>query len=122
MGAGFARLRELVLLLPRLARMLAALMGDPAVPKAAKVVLVALAVYLASPIDLIPDVIPLVGYLDDVLLVAIILDGILSHVDRAILLKYWPSGGPSIDAMAAIAARIARFVPARIKARIFGSR
>lgn len=121
MGGGFARLRELVLLLPRLARLLAALMGDPAVPKAAKIVLVALAVYLASPIDLIPDVIPLVGYLDDVLLVAIILDGILSHVDRAILLKYWPSGGPSIDAMAAITARIARFVPARIKARIFGS-
>ena len=55
--------------LPQIARMLARLLLDPRLPRPAKVALVALAFYLASPIDLIPDVIPVLGYLDDLVLV-----------------------------------------------------
>jgi uncharacterized membrane protein YkvA (DUF1232 family) len=43
--------------------------GDPRVPWYAKVAAVAVAAYALSPIDLIPDVIPVIGYLDDVLIV-----------------------------------------------------
>ena len=46
--------------------------------------------YLASPFDLIPDFIPFLGYVDDLLLAAIVLDGILNFVDRSLILKYWP--------------------------------
>lgn len=114
------RVRDLALFLPRLARMLAALMTDRAVPKAAKIALAALAVYLASPIDLIPDFLPLIGYLDDVLLVAVVLDGLLTYIDRALLLKYWPGDPASFDAFAAVARRVARWVPSRLKSRLFG--
>lgn len=102
--------------------MIASLLADPAVPTAAKVALVALAVYLASPVDLIPDFIPFLGYVDDLLLAAVVLDGILNYVDRSFLLKYWPGGAASLDATAAMASRLARWVPARIKARIFSGR
>ncbi|PYO37671.1 MAG: hypothetical protein DMD86_02525 [Candidatus Rokuibacteriota bacterium] len=63
-------------------------LGDREVPLSAKVALGAVALYLASPIDLIPDFIPFVGYLDDLLLAAIVVDGLLNYVDRSLLLKY----------------------------------
>ena len=62
-------MKELLKALPSLARLLARLVTDPLLPRAAKVALAAAMVYLASPIDLIPDFIPVLGYLDDVILV-----------------------------------------------------
>jgi uncharacterized membrane protein YkvA (DUF1232 family) len=46
-----------------------ALYGDPRVPLWAKVLAMALVLYLASPIDLLPDFIPVIGFLDDLLIV-----------------------------------------------------
>jgi uncharacterized membrane protein YkvA (DUF1232 family) len=114
--------KDLLLLLPRLARMIAGLIADPALPTAAKVTLAAVALYLASPVDLIPDFIPFLGYLDDVLLVAVVVDGLLSFVDRPLLLRYWPAGAASLETTAAVARRLAAWVPRRIKARIFSGR
>jgi uncharacterized membrane protein YkvA (DUF1232 family) len=115
-----AGVKELLLFLPRLARMVASLIADPAVPRAAKVVLVAVAAYLASPVDLLPDFIPLVGYLDDVLLAAVVVDGLLNYLDRSFLVKYWPGSPESLDTVAAVSRRLARWVPVRLKRRIFG--
>ncbi|PWU23380.1 MAG: hypothetical protein C5B48_08665 [Candidatus Rokuibacteriota bacterium] len=113
-------MKDLLLLLPRLARMIASLLADRAVPIAAKVALGAVALYLASPIDLIPDFIPFVGYLDDLIVAAIVLDGIVNYVDRSVLLRYWPGSPASLDATAAVARRLAAWVPSRVKRRIFG--
>ena len=115
-------MKDLLLLLPRLARMIASLLADRQVPTAAKVALAAVAVYLASPVDLIPDFIPFLGYLDDALLVAVVVDGLLNYLDHSLLLKYWPGGVGSLEATAAVARRLARWVPARLKARIFAGR
>jgi uncharacterized membrane protein YkvA (DUF1232 family) len=117
-----ARFRDLVLLLPRLARMIGSLVTDPAVPTMAKVALAAAALYLVSPIDLIPDFLPFVGYVDDLILAAVVVDGLLNFLDRSLILKYWPGSVASFDATAAVAQRLARWVPARIKARIFSGR
>jgi uncharacterized membrane protein YkvA (DUF1232 family) len=113
--------KDLLLALPRLARMLVSLAADRDVPTAAKVVLAALAVYLASPVDLIPDFIPWLGCLDDILLAAIVVDGVLTIVDRSLLLRYWPGPPASLEQVAAVAHRLARWVPQRVKARIFGA-
>jgi len=112
--------KDLLFVLPRLARMIASLLVDRAVPAAAKVALGVVAVYLASPLDLIPDFLPFVGYLDDLLLAAIVVDGLLNYLDRSVLLKYWPGSPASLDASAAVARRLAAWVPSRMKARIFG--
>ncbi len=113
-------MKELLRLLPNLAVLIGRLVADPGVPTTAKVALGAAAVYLASPVDLIPDFIPLVGYLDDVILVAIIVDGLLNHLDRDLLLKHWPGDPAMLAKSAAVARRFAAWVPARIKARVFG--
>jgi uncharacterized membrane protein YkvA (DUF1232 family) len=115
-------LRDLAAMLPRLVRMVRALIADPHVPGPAKVALVALAVYLVSPLDLLPDFIPVLGLADDVLLAAVVLDGVLSFVDRSVVLRYWPGSPASLETTAAVASRLARWVPARVKARIFSGR
>ncbi len=115
-------MKDLLLALPRLAWMIAALLADREVPRGTKLALAAVAVYLASPVDLIPDFIPFIGYLDDLLVAAIVLDGLLNYLDRSLLLRYWPGSIASLDSAAAVAHRLARWVPARLKARVFGGR
>ena len=113
-------MKDLLLALPRLALMIASLVVDRDVPRGAKVALAAVAVYLASPVDLVPDFIPFIGYLDDLLLAAIILDGMLNYLDRSLLLRYWPGSVESLDSAAAVSRRLARWVPARLKRKVFG--
>ena len=108
--------------LPDIARLIARLVGDPVLPRAAKIALAAAAIYLASPFDLIPDFIPLVGYLDDVLLAAVLVDGIVNYVDRGLVLKYWPGTPESLDRVARVARLLAAWVPRRIKQRVFAGR
>jgi uncharacterized membrane protein YkvA (DUF1232 family) len=115
----FRTVRELAHLLPQLAGLIARLAADPRVPRRVKTILGVTAVFLVSPIDLIPDFIPVLGYVDDVVLVAIVLDGLLNHVDREILLEHWPGDPASLERTAAVAARVAAWVPRRWKARVF---
>lgn len=115
-------MKELLRALPDLGRLLVRLVRDPTLPRAAKIALGAAIVYLASPIDLIPDFIPFVGYLDDLLLAALVVDGIVNWVDRALLLKYWPGTPDSLERLARAARLLAAWVPRRLKARIFAPR
>src|SRR5687768_685388 len=89
-------LRELLWLAPRLLQLIVRPARDPRVSGRTKSVLAGVVVYLASPVDLVPDFIPLLGYLDDVLLVAIVLDGLLNHVERAVVLEHWPGDARSL--------------------------
>ncbi len=113
---------QLLKALPELVRLLARLIGDPLLPRAAKIALAAAMVYLASPIDLIPDFIPVIGYLDDVLVAALLVDGILNWVDRGLVLKYWPGSPDSLERLSRAARMLAVWVPRRLKARIFAAR
>jgi len=112
---------QLVRALPDLLRLIARLVGDPLLPRAAKIALAAAMVYLASPIDLIPDFIPVLGYLDDLLLAALLVDGILNWVDRGLVLKYWPGSPDSLERLARAARMLAVWVPRRLKARLFSA-
>jgi uncharacterized membrane protein YkvA (DUF1232 family) len=108
--------------LPDLVRLVARLSTDPVLPRAAKIALAAAAVYLMSPVDLVPDFIPVLGYLDDLLLAAVILDGLLNWVDRSLVLRYWPGTPESLDKLGRAARLLAVWVPRRVKARVFGPR
>ena len=112
-------MKALLRALPQVTRLLTRLVLDPVLPRAAKIALAAAAVYLVSPIDLIPDFIPFVGYLDDVLIAAIVVDGVLNYVDRGVVLKYWPGSESSLEKIARSAKFLAAWVPRRLKTRIF---
>jgi uncharacterized membrane protein YkvA (DUF1232 family) len=108
--------------LPDVLRLVTRLASDPVLPRAAKIALAAAAVYLLSPIELIPDFVPFVGYVDDLLLAAVVLDGVLNWVDRGVVLRYWPGTPQSLDSLARAARVLSIWVPRRLKARIFSTR
>ena len=66
------------------------LLADPRVPRRRKVVLGVLVAYLAMPIDLVPDFIPVAGYLDDAVLVALALRYVLSGSAPELIDEHWP--------------------------------
>ena len=115
-------MKALLRALPDIGRLITRLVADPVLPRTAKIALVAAALYLLSPLDLIPDFIPFVGWADDVLLAAVLIDGILNYVDRGLVLKYWPGSPESLDRVARAARVFAAWVPRRLKARVFAPR
>ena len=66
-------LREALRLLPDVLRLIRRLAADPDLPRGVRIRLGALLAYLALPIDLIPDFIPVLGYADDAIIVTAVL-------------------------------------------------
>lgn len=85
----FVLARELALLLPNLIRLFGGLLRDARVPLRAKIVLAVATVWLASPIDLIPEFIPIVGSVDDAVVAALALRFVLRTTDGAIVREHW---------------------------------
>jgi len=112
-------MKALLRALPDIVRTISGLAVDPVLPKAAKIALAAAVLYLVSPIDLIPDFIPVLGYFDDLFVAAIVVDGMLSYVNRALVLKYWPGSPESLERVARAARVLAAWVPQKLKLRIF---
>jgi uncharacterized membrane protein YkvA (DUF1232 family) len=115
-------MRALLRALPDLGRLIARLVADPVLPRPAKLALGAAMLYLASPIDLVPDFIPFLGYLDDVLVAALIVDAIVTYVDRPLILKYWPGTELGLERVARAARIMSSWVPRRLKDRVFAPR
>ena len=93
---------------PDCAVMFARLARDPEAPRARQLVLVAVAAYLASPIDLVPDFVPVAGQVDDALVVIVALRWLAKGTGAALLARHWP--GP--DASLAVVLRLAGVSPA----------
>jgi uncharacterized membrane protein YkvA (DUF1232 family) len=66
------------------------LRGDPRVPRRAKVVVALAGLWLLSPIDLLPEFLPVIGPLDDVVVVALALRYAARQVPREVLAAAWP--------------------------------
>ena len=88
---------DCIVLVSRLAR-------DQRVPRRRKLMLVALAGYLALPIDLVPDFIPVAGQLDDAIVVALVLRHVIKAGGEPMLRELWPGPEQSL----AVILRLAR--------------
>ena len=66
------------------------LLGDPRVPRRAKVAVALLIPYLALPFDLVPDFIPVAGQLDDAILVAATIAYVARRSGRDVIEDLWP--------------------------------
>jgi uncharacterized membrane protein YkvA (DUF1232 family) len=75
------------------------LLADPRVGRRTKVVLGALIAYLALPFDLVPDFIPVAGYVDDAVIVAIALRHIVRASGNAVIEEHWPGTANSLEVL-----------------------
>lgn len=87
---GSASLRELLRLAPDVVRLLTRLARDRSVPVGARIWLGALVAYLLSPIDLIPDVVPVLGYADDAIVVAVAVRFAIRRAGGETVQRHWP--------------------------------
>jgi len=85
-----ASLRETLRLLPDVVRLLRRLAADPTLPRGVRVRLWLLLVYLALPIDLVPDFIPVIGYADDAIIVAFTLRSVARRAGSEAVSRHWP--------------------------------
>jgi len=89
--------RELASFVPHLVGLFRRLLGDPEVPRRAKVWLWVGVVWIASPIDLIPEFIPIVGPLDDMLVAAIVLRRLVRASGADVIRRHWRGGEGSLE-------------------------
>ena len=83
-------LRDLAAFIPDCVTAVRRLRRDPRVPRRAKIALVVAGIWVASPIDLIPEFIPVIGPLDDIVVVALAVRYAGRQVPRDVLLAAWP--------------------------------
>ncbi|MDT4995880.1 MAG: hypothetical protein QOH97_5772 [Actinoplanes sp.] len=92
-------LGEMLRLLPDLLRLLKRLASDKNLPRGVRVRLWALLIYLAVPIDLIPDFIPVIGYADDAIIVALALRSVARRAGLPALQQHWPGTPAGLTAV-----------------------
>ncbi|WP_380168993.1 YkvA family protein [Jannaschia sp. R86511] len=92
-------LRDALRLLPDVIRLVRGLAGDRSLTRGVRVRLLLLLAYLASPIDLVPDLVPVLGYADDAIAVVLVLRSVVRSAGPEALERHWP-GTP--DGLAAV--------------------
>ena len=94
-----ASLAEAARLLPDVLRLLPRLARDRSLPRGVRVRLWLLLGYLASPIDLVPDVLPVIGYADDVIAVVVVLRSVVRRAGSEALARHWPGSDDGLAAL-----------------------
>jgi uncharacterized membrane protein YkvA (DUF1232 family) len=97
--------RELATLIPNLVVLFRGLLGDPRVSRSSKTWLWFALGWFISPIDLIPEFLPVIGPLDDAIVAALVLRHVLRRTDRSVLADYWRGDPSTLDAIIRIGRR-----------------
>lgn len=102
---------ESVAMAPNLVKLLARLSMDPRVPMRRRALVAAALAYVVSPVDLIPDFLPGLGRLDDLVLVSVAVDRMLSGADAQIVAEHWDGSEDALDLVRSAFAWGADLVP-----------
>jgi uncharacterized membrane protein YkvA (DUF1232 family) len=113
-------LKETLLAVPRIALLLLKLMSDERVPTRTKLALGGLAIYLASPWDIIPDFIPGLGQLDDAIILLLFVDGVLNQVDDEVILEHWTGEVETLRRVQGFSRAVSRWTPQELQRYLFG--
>ena len=82
--------RALATFIPDCIVLVTRLAHDPRIPRRRKLLLLALVSYLALPFDIVPDFIPVVGQLDDAIIVAFVLRSLVRSGGEELIRELWP--------------------------------
>jgi uncharacterized membrane protein YkvA (DUF1232 family) len=115
------RLKNILLFVPNTLLLCARLLTDSRVPATEKALLGGAILYAIIPFDLIPDMIPFVGQVDDAYLIALTLLRLMQKTDPKVVREHWRGGGDVVELVGAAALVAAKFLPQRIR-RVLTSR
>lgn len=115
------RIKNLLLFLPNMLLLCARLLTDSRVPATERALVAGAVVYAIIPFDLIPDMIPFVGQVDDAYLIALTLLRLMERTDPKVVREHWRGGGDIVELIGAAALVAAKFLPQRIR-RILSAR
>ena len=97
--------RELVTLIPNLVILFRGLLGDRRVPRSSKGWLWFALVWFISPIDLIPEFVPVAGPLDDAIVAALVVRHVLRRTDRSVLVDHWRGETSTLETIIGLGGR-----------------
>ena len=106
-----ALLREALRLLPDVLRLLPRLAADRSLPRGVRIRLALLLAYLAFPIDLVPDFLPVIGYADDAIIVAFVLRSVARRAGIEAVERHWPGTGDGFAALCRLTGLTPRCIP-----------
>jgi uncharacterized membrane protein YkvA (DUF1232 family) len=112
--------REAALVVPNLAKLLGRLATDERVPTGSKRLASAVAAYLVSPIDLIPEFVPRLGSADDILIALYALNHLVRSVGEPVIREHWDGSDESLDVVLNIVAMAAALVPRPVRNALAG--
>lgn len=115
------RMRNFLMFLPNMVLLMGRLLRDVRVPTAEKALFAAAIVYVISPIDLIPDMFPFIGQVDDLYVVALVILRLVNRTDESVVRQHWSGGGDIVSLAESIANIAPKFLPKRIS-RVLTSR
>lgn len=111
-------LHELTTFLPNFVVLLKRMMTDPRVPKRSKMIVGGTALYLISPIDIVPDFVPGLGQLDDIVLAILALHSLLNRVDEEVILEHWNGSEDLIRMVRVGVGAVSRLLPGDWEKRV----
>ena len=109
-----SRLKNLLMFLPNMVKLLGKLLSDKRVPAAEKALFMAAIIYVIVPLDFIPDVFPFIGQVDDLYLVALTLVRLINRTDERIVRQNWAGGGDVVTLVNSIASLAPMLLPKRV--------
>lgn len=108
------RMRNMLMFLPNMVKLLGKLLTDSRVPAVDKALFLGAIVYVIMPLDFIPDFLPFIGQVDDTYLVALTLLRLINRSDETIIREHWQGGGDIV----ALAGSIAKIAPMLLPKRV----
>jgi len=97
---GRSTLRESARIVPDAIRLVSRLSRDKTLSRAVRLPLVLLLGYLAIPIDLVPDFIPVLGYADDAIAIGLVLRSVIRRAGPDVVRGHWPGTDSGLDTLA----------------------
>ena len=101
--------------LPQLVKLVVRLSRDPRIPVRVKRVAVALAVYAVFPVDLVPDFIPVVGLVDDLLAVVVALAVLIESAPEEVIAEHWDGEPEALRRILLGVGLVIDFMPKRVR-------
>jgi uncharacterized membrane protein YkvA (DUF1232 family) len=96
-------------------KLLVGVLRDRRVPQRNKIVAGGIAAYLLLPFDFIPDFIPGLGQLDDLVMLGVAFDSLLNRVPEEVVQDHWEGDPDLLDFLRGAAATVTNFVPERVR-------